>query len=107
MKKLPVEDLLKCAARAVTVLRKLGEAGETTRYQAFGREIGLIGADERWEPWHRQQIATVLNLVAAADRLANNDRETLRYDRLVGARGTPGHGVHHVSRIVVSQPSKL
>jgi hypothetical protein len=106
MKKLQVETLLDCATRAATVLRKLDASEGTTRFHEFGREIGLISSDERWKPWHRQQIATVLNVVAAVDRLANRDKETLGYARVVGASGMPGKGVSHISRIVVSRPSK-
>ncbi|MBV8068513.1 MAG: hypothetical protein JO270_01310 [Acidobacteriaceae bacterium] len=39
----------------------------------------------RWEPWHRQQIRGILNLVAAVEREAsqNTGHEKLQFQRLV------------------------
>jgi hypothetical protein len=95
--KLDVKLHLDCAASGVTVLRELTAKDETMRSGEFGRAVGLIG-EEGWRPWHRQQLANVLRLIAAVD-VHNNGAETLDFHRIVGADGKPGTGVSHNSRL--------
>jgi hypothetical protein len=97
--KLDVMAHLEYAAHTVKVLRQLTASDKTMRSNELGRAIGLIGQEERWQPWHRQQVANILRLTAAVDRHNNNDKETLEYHRIVGADGKPGSGVKHTSRL--------
>jgi hypothetical protein len=97
--KLDVMAHLEYAARAVKVLRGLTANNDTMRHIDLGRAVGLIGPDERWQPWHRQQVGAILKLVAAVDRHNNRDQETLEYHRIVGGDGKPGTGVTGTSRL--------
>jgi hypothetical protein len=47
--------------------------------------IGLIAPDEPWQPWHRQQLADILDVTSLLAR------EPLDFHRLVNAvTGQPG-----------------
>jgi hypothetical protein len=103
MKGLDIQDRLQCASSAVAVLRTLKIRDSTMPYKDFANAIGLIPDGGRWEPWHRQQVTDILNLVAAAERQghANGDTEPLEFDRIVNAdTGKPGPGIDKSSRIV-------
>jgi hypothetical protein len=99
MKTLDVQARLEYARAAVAVLRALRTADRTMRYGEFAAAIGL---GEKWQPWHRQQIADILNLVAAAEQQAgdNTDVEPLQFKRIVTAKGEPGKGIKKTSKIV-------
>jgi hypothetical protein len=61
----------------------------------YGEFAAAIGLGEKWQPWHRQQIADILNLIAAAEQQAgdNTDVEPLQFNRIVTAKGVPGEGI--------------
>jgi hypothetical protein len=40
----------------------------TMRYNELARAIGLMSDNDRWEPWHRQQIEAILQIAAAVER---------------------------------------
>jgi hypothetical protein len=102
MKTLDVQARLEYARAAVAVLRALKIAHRTMRYGEFAKAIGLMTDDEGWQPWHRQQIGDILNLIAAAEKQAgqNTDLDPIEYERIVTAQGEPGVGFHKSSRIV-------
>lgn len=103
MKTLDVQDRLEYARSAVAVLRALQITGKTMRYGEFAKAIGLISDTENWQPWHRQQIAEILNLVAAAERQGtkNSNIEALEFERIItGKTSAPGKGISKESRIV-------
>lgn len=104
MNTLDVQARLECARAAVAVLRALQIADSTMRYSEFATAIGLMAEGSRWQPWHRQQIAGILRLVAVAEKQAGKNAGTqpLQYERIVGEGGQPGAGVHKVSKIVTS-----
>ena len=99
VKTLDVQARLEYARAAVAVLRALRIADRTMRYGEFGAAIGL---GEKWQPWHRQQIADILNLVAAAEQQAGDNAglEPLQYNRIVNAKGESGTGIKRTSKIV-------
>jgi hypothetical protein len=67
----------------------LTELDQRMTYKQFGIAIGLI--DERWEPWHRQQITKVLDTTAAASRLIGD--AMLDHRRIVNqSTGVAGAG---------------
>jgi hypothetical protein len=102
MKTLDVQARLEYGRAAVAVLRALKIANRTMRYGEFAKAIGLMGDDESWQPWHRQQIGDILNLIAAAERQAgqNTGVDPLEFDRIITAQGEPGVGFYKSSRIV-------
>lgn len=101
METLDVQARLELARAAVAVLRSLRIADRTMRYSEFATAIGLIPDGGRWQPWHRQQIRDILNLVAATERQAgkNTDVEPLQFQRIVNEQGQPGEGVYKTSKI--------
>jgi hypothetical protein len=102
MEGLDVQDRLEYSRAAVAVLRSLKITGSTMRYGELARAIGLIPDGGRWEPWHRQQIADILQLVAAAERQghAKAGAEPLDFERIVTAEtGKAGAGVVKNSKI--------
>jgi hypothetical protein len=72
------------------------------RYGEFAEAIGLIPDGGKWEPWHRQQIRDILNLMAATERQCGQNAGTvqLQFDRVVNEDGQPGKGFHKEARIV-------
>ncbi len=74
----------------------------TMRYKDFGIAIGLIPDGEKWEPWHRQQVADILNIIAATERTVEKASSTApaEIDRIVNESGEPGTGFEKKSRIV-------
>jgi hypothetical protein len=103
MQALDVQDRLEYARSAVAVLRSLQITGKTMRYGEFAKAIGLISDTEIWKPWHRQQIAEILNLVAAAEKQGSKspDIDPLEYERVItGKTSRPGKGIVRESRIV-------
>jgi hypothetical protein len=103
MNALDVQDRLEYARSAVAVLRSLQITAKTMRYGEFAKAIGLISDTESWKPWHRQQIAEILNLVAAAERQGAKslDIEPLEFERIItGKTSQPGKGISKESRIV-------
>jgi hypothetical protein len=57
---------------------------------------------EDWQPWHRQQIGDILNLIAATQEQPgqNTGIDPIGFDRIVTAQGEPGTGFYKSSRIV-------
>jgi hypothetical protein len=104
MKTIDVQARLEYARAAVAVLRALRITGGTMRYGQLANAIGLISDGERWEPWHRQQIRDILNLVAATENQSgpNSGLEPLQYERIVNKAGEQGIGFHKTSKIVTS-----
>ena len=103
MKPLDVQDLLEYARAAVAVLRALEIADRTMGYGEFARAIGLISDSDSWQPWHRQQVAIILNIVAATELRAGQKAKTerLNYKRVINKiTGKPGAGVKKNSRII-------
>ncbi len=98
-KTLDVQARLEYARAAVAVLRSLRIADRTMRYGEFASAIGL---GDKWQPWYRQQIADILNLVAAAEKQGGDNAgiEPLQFNRIVTAEGVPGKGVSRSSKIV-------
>jgi hypothetical protein len=69
----------------------------------LARAIGLIQDDGGWQPWHRQQIATILVIVAAVEREAGpTGTRPIDFERIVNET-EPGAGVLRTSRIVRSE----
>ena len=64
----------------------------------------LMSDNDRWEPWHRQQIEAILQIAAAVERQRwggeATDIEPLEFDRIVTEDGQPGAGVAKDSRII-------
>lgn len=91
MKTLDVQARLEYARAAVAVLRAFRIADGTMRYGDFAKAIGL---GDKWQPWYRQQIAEILNLVAATEQQAGADTsvEPLQFERIVNSKGEPGKG---------------
>ena len=102
MKTLDAESRLDCARAAVGVLRGLKLKNERMRYNELARAIGLMTEEEEWRVWHRQQIADILNLAAAAERQvgANSEYTPIEFERIVGADGEPGAGAFKTRRVV-------
>lgn len=102
MKTLDVQARLEYARAAVAVLRALKIADRTMRYGEFAKAIGLMADGEGWQPWHRQQIGDILNLIAAAEKQAgeNTGIEPIQFERIVTAQGEPGIGFYKSSKIV-------
>ncbi|HEY1745448.1 MAG TPA: hypothetical protein VGG11_01595 [Xanthobacteraceae bacterium] len=103
MEGLDIQDRLEYARAAVAVLRALKIKDSTMGYGELARAIGLIPEGGRWEPWHRQQVADILQLVAAAERQghAKTGAEPLDFARIVTAEtGKAGAGVGKNSEIV-------
>lgn len=89
MRRLETQSLLQFAAAAVPVLRTLTELDQRMTYKQFGIAIGLV--DQRWEPWHRQQVTKVLDTAAAANRLIGD--APLDHRRIVNqSTGVAGAG---------------
>jgi hypothetical protein len=104
MKTLDVQARLEYARAAVAVLRALRIADRTMRYGEFAAAIGLISDGDHWQPWHRQQIGDILNLIAATERQAgqNTGADPLQFERIVNQYGEPGDGVYKTSKIVTA-----
>jgi hypothetical protein len=87
---------------AVTLLTRLAADNKTMRYHEFGKAVGLIAPDGKYEPWHRQQVADILILVAAVEAQAgpNTGKPPLQFERVVGEGGEPGAGFHKTAKIV-------
>ncbi len=102
MKTLDVQARLEYARAAVAVLRALRISDSTMRYGQLAAAIGLMSDNDRWEPWHRQQIRDILNLVAATERQAGENAgiEPLQFERIVNEEGQPGPGFYKTSKIV-------
>jgi hypothetical protein len=97
--KLDPEILLARAASCVAVMRDVAAKNQKIRFHGIGRAVGLIGQDEPWEAWHRQQVADICQCAAAADVHAYG-RETLEWWRVVDRQGNPLKGVTRNSRLV-------
>ena len=102
MGQLDVGDRLKYAHAVVAELRTLEGLDATMRYRDLAKAIGLISPSGKWEAWHRQQIAEILQIVAAAERYrsGNKNSSALNFKRIVTASGRAGKGVTRTSRII-------
>jgi hypothetical protein len=102
MKPLDVQARLEFARAGAAVLRALALVDKTMRYHQFGIAVGLIADDAKWEPWHRQQVQDVLNIISAVEDTANKNSGTARleYERIVNESGEPGAGITKKSKIV-------
>jgi hypothetical protein len=92
------------AARCVAVMRDIAAKNQNIRFHAIGRAVGLIGEDEPWKAWRRQQVADICQFAAAAGVHACGG-ETLEWQRVVDGQGNPLKGVTRDSRLV-SIPDK-
>jgi hypothetical protein len=84
-------ELLHFAAVAVPVLKTLKATDTTMVYKDFGKAIGLV-KDDNWEPAHRHQIATILNIIGAIDKKTGD--EPLYQLVVNAATGEPGSGLN-------------
>jgi hypothetical protein len=102
MKKLDVQARLQYARSAVAVLRALHIVDRTMGYKELGLAVGLISDNERWEPWHRQQTADILDVASAVENKAGaTDTRPLEFDRIINEReGKPGKGIAKKSRLI-------
>jgi hypothetical protein len=100
MKTLDVQARLEYARAGVAVVRALRTAKATMRYKEFGEAIGLIPEGGDWEPWYRQQIRDVLNIIAAVTNQPGCAKIELDFERIVTEDGEPGAGFYKTSRIV-------
>ena len=102
MKPLDVQTRLEYARAGVAVLRALTLTDKTMRYHQFGIAIGLIPDGAKWQPWHRQQVADVLQIIAATEQTANKNTGTaaIEFERIVTETGKPGAGISKKSKIV-------
>ncbi len=102
MKTLDVQARLEYARAAVAVIRALRIADGTMRYSEFASAIGLMSDGDHWQPWHRQQVGDILNLIAATERQAgqNTGGDPLQFERIVNAHGEPGAGFYKTSKLV-------
>jgi hypothetical protein len=106
-KRLDVRARLEYALAAVSVLRSLELTSRTMQYKHLGLAIGLISPEIGWKPWHRQQIAEILQVVAAVERQAGpkTGAAPIQFATIVTAEGQPGAGVSRDTRIVsTAQP---
>jgi hypothetical protein len=101
---LDVQARLEYARAAVAVLRSLKISNSTMRYGQLAVAIGMRAEGAPWQPWYRQQIRDILNLVAATEYQAGKraGTEPLDFERIVGEDGLPGAGVSKVSRLVTT-----
>lgn len=101
-KRLDVRARLEYALAAVSVLRSLELTNRTMQYKDLGQAIGLISPDDGWKPWHRQQIADILQIVAAVERQAGTKTGAapIQFATIVKADGQPGAGVSRNTQIV-------
>ncbi|HVB17349.1 MAG TPA: hypothetical protein VNF04_12500, partial [Stellaceae bacterium] len=60
-------------------------------------------AEEKWQAWHRQQVAGILRLIAAAEKQAGKKTGTaaIEFDLIINDKGVPGAGIRKQSRIAV------
>ena len=102
MKALDVQERLEYARAGVAVLRALHLADKTLRYSEFAKAIGLIADGGKWEAWHRQQVADILNVIAATEKTAGTKTGTqaIEFERIVTEKGAPGSGINKTSKIV-------
>ncbi|MCJ2043804.1 hypothetical protein MKK58_04535 [Methylobacterium sp. J-078] len=106
-KRLNVSERLQFAISAVAVLRSLELTDNTMQYGQLARAIGLIPSTGSWKPWHRQQVAEILQVVAAVERQSGNNSAAapVQFERIVTKDGQPGAGVTRDTRIVsTAQP---
>jgi hypothetical protein len=107
MEHLDVQQLLEFARAAVAVIRSLQITDRRMRYGELARAIGLIQDDGGWQPWHRQQITTILVIAAAVEREAGTTgTRPIDFERIVNETGEPGAGVLRTSRIVRTPPAE-
>jgi hypothetical protein len=76
----------------------------TPRLPSCLRYVGLMTEDKDWQPWHRNQITDILNIVGAVEHQAgeNTRREAFEFERIIGPEGQPGPGICKTSRIVTT-----
>ena len=107
MTPLNVEVRLEFARAAVAVLRALEITDRSMRYKELANAIGLISDGNPWRPWHRQQVADILQLAGAAEQQSGRKARVARisFERIVNETGRPGSGVRKVSSIVRAKPA--
>jgi hypothetical protein len=105
MKKLTVEERLEYARAGAGVIRALQLKNEKISYAQFAREIDLLSGSEKWTAWHRSRTGETLNLMSAAERMANPLKgHELKFDCIVDAKSSsPGPGFKREARIVRSR----
>ena len=107
-KRFDVRDRLQYAMATISVLRSLALTDRTMQYGQLAQAIGLIPPTGAWKVWHRQQIAEILQIIAAVERQAgpNTGAARVEFERIVAKDGKPGAGVTRDTRIVSTpQPS--
>ena len=93
------EDRLMSAFAAKSVLRTLQRSDSILTYQQFAEAIGLKAESEPWHPRYRQQVTSVLSLLAAVEKQAHE--EASPFHRIVNANtGKPGAGVRRDTRLI-------
>jgi hypothetical protein len=101
-KRLNVSQRLQHAVTALAVLRSLELTDQTMQYGQLARAIGLIPPGGSWKPWHRQQVAEILQVIAAVEKQAGEGAGLvpIQFERIVTKGGQPGTGVTRNTRIV-------
>jgi hypothetical protein len=103
MKSLDVQSRLEYARAGVAVIRALSLAGAKISYGNFASAIGLISDGDKWQPWHRQQVRDLLDIIAVAEKTAGAKTGTqpTKFDVIVAvSTGEPGAGITKTSKIV-------
>jgi hypothetical protein len=105
MKTLDAQHRLEYARATLAVIRALQITDKTMSYDELARAIGLMTTTERWQPWHRQQLEGILQLVTAAERDARRgtrpDVNATEIARIVAVKDGPSaKGVHKHLRVV-------
>jgi hypothetical protein len=103
--RLTKDRLFECAKAAALILKLLERRDLTMRYQEFAVAVGLIAADQRWEPWHRKQITRIIFTAEAVDNYGGAPEiPDSAYYRVVGSDKMPGPGVRRIARIQELEP---
>jgi hypothetical protein len=100
--------VLECALAGISVLRALKATDSKLTYGQFARAIGLLGDNDPWKIQYRDQVADVLNVISAIDKMTSADLTGCETDFnvLMNARTEePGAGINHTSRLVIEKAS--
>jgi hypothetical protein len=99
MKALTVEDRLEFARATVAVLRSLSATDRTIHHKELAIAIGLMGAADKWEVGHRNEISKILDLASAAQKQGSK-ADPLEFNPVVRqADEQPGSGISKTPRI--------
>ena len=102
-KRLDVRDRLQYAMATIAVLRSLALTDRTMQYSQLAQAIGLIPPAGTWKAWHRQQIAEILQIVAAVEAAGRTEHQggagRLRADRREGRQTRRRRRLRHAHRV--------